>query len=117
MVVHDGQVLLCRRAIEPRSGFWTLPAGYMEIGETVGEGAAREAWEEAEARIALDGILACYSISRIAQVQIIHRARFDGPAAFAAGHREPRRPAVRLGRDPMGRHRLSHGALGAARLA
>ena len=85
VVVHEGRVLLCRRAIEPRHGFWTLPAGYMELGETVAEAAIREAWEEAEARIVLDGILACYSISRIGQVQIIHRARFDGPAHFAAG--------------------------------
>ena len=44
-------VLLCRRAIEPRRGFWTIPAGYMELGETAAEGAAREAWEEAQARI------------------------------------------------------------------
>ena len=85
VVVHDDQVLLCRRAIEPRHGFWTLPAGYMELGETVAEGAIRAAWEEAEARIMVDGILACYSVSRIGQVQIIHRARFDGPARFAAG--------------------------------
>ncbi len=85
VVAHEGQVLLCRRAIEPRRGFWTLPAGYLELMETVEEGARREAWEEAEARIALDGILGCYSISRIGQVQIIFRARFDGPPRFAPG--------------------------------
>ncbi len=85
VVVEDGQVLLCRRAIEPRRGYWTLPAGYMELLETVEEGAAREAWEEAEARISIDGVLAIYSISRIGQVQIIFRARFDGPPHFAAG--------------------------------
>lgn len=85
VVAHEGQILLCRRAIQPRHGFWTLPAGYMELGETVAEGAIREAWEEAEARILLDGILACYSVSRIGQVQIIHRARFDGPVHFRAG--------------------------------
>ena len=85
VVVHEGQVLLCRRAIEPRRGFWTLPAGYLELQETVEEGAAREAWEEAEARITLDGILAVYSISRIGQVQILFRARFAGPPRFAAG--------------------------------
>lgn len=79
VVVHGGRVLLCRRAIEPRRGFWTLPAGYMELNETVEEGARREAFEEAEARIVLEGILAVYSISRIGQVQIIYRARFaDG---------------------------------------
>lgn len=85
VVVHAGQVLLCRRAIEPRRGYWTLPAGYLELQETVEEGAQREALEEAEARIALDGILAVFSISRIGQVQVIFRARFAGAVAFAPG--------------------------------
>ena len=85
VVAHQGQVLLCRRAIEPRRGFWTLPAGYMEMQETVEEGAMREAWEEAEARISLNGILAVYSISRIGQVQVIFRAAFDGPMRFGVG--------------------------------
>jgi ADP-ribose pyrophosphatase YjhB (NUDIX family) len=87
VVIHQDQVLLCRRAIEPRRGFWTLPAGYLEMGESIEEGAQREAYEEAEARIALDGILAVYSISRIGQVQVIFRARFADAArpAFAAG--------------------------------
>ena len=85
VVVHAGQVLLCRRAIEPRRGYWTLPAGFLELQETVEEGAQREALEEAEARIALDGILAVFSISRIGQVQVIFRARFDGAAHFAPG--------------------------------
>lgn len=76
VVAHDGRVLLCRRAIEPRRGFWTLPAGFLEMGETPDEGARREALEEAEARIELDGILSVYSIPRIGQVQIIFRARF-----------------------------------------
>ncbi len=85
VVVHAGKVLLCRRAIEPRRGFWTLPAGYLELQETVAEGAQREALEEAGATIALDGILAVYSISRIGQVQVIYRARFAGPPVFTAG--------------------------------
>ncbi len=85
VVVESGRVLLCRRAIEPRRGYWTLPAGYLEMGETVEEGARREALEEAQARIALDGVLAIYSISRIGQVQVIFRGRFDGPPVFAAG--------------------------------
>jgi len=79
VVSQDGRVLLCRRAIEPRRGFWTLPAGYLELGETVEEGARREAFEEAEADIAIDGILAVYSISRIGQVQVIFRALFADP--------------------------------------
>ncbi|WP_263968487.1 NUDIX hydrolase [Roseomonas sp. SXEYE001] len=83
VTVGDG-VMLCRRAIEPRAGFWTLPAGYLEMHETVEEGARREAWEEAQARIALDGILAVYSIARLGQVQVLFRARLAEPG-FAAG--------------------------------
>jgi ADP-ribose pyrophosphatase YjhB (NUDIX family) len=87
VVDHDGRILMCRRAIEPRKGFWTLPAGYLELGETLEEGAAREALEEAEAVIAVEGILGVFSIARIGQVQVIFRARFDGagPPAFGAG--------------------------------
>ncbi len=85
IVVHEGKVLLCRRAIEPRRGYWTIPAGYLELQETVEEGAQREALEESGARLQLDGILAVFSISRIGQVQVIFRARFDGAADFAPG--------------------------------
>ncbi|MBN9560345.1 MAG: NUDIX hydrolase [Alphaproteobacteria bacterium] len=85
VVVANGALLMCRRAIDPRRGFWTLPAGYLELGETVEEGARREAWEEARARIALDGILGVFSISRIGQVQVIFRARFEGVPAYATG--------------------------------
>ncbi|MBE9603256.1 NUDIX hydrolase [Acetobacteraceae bacterium H6797] len=80
----EGRILLCRRAIEPRRGFWTIPAGYMELGETVQEGAAREAWEEARVKLAIDGMLAVWSIARIGQVQIIFRARLAEPG-FAPG--------------------------------
>ena len=73
----DG-ILMCRRAIEPRAGFWTLPAGYMEMGETPGEAAAREAREEALADIAIDGTLAIYTVRRLGQVQIMHRATLRG---------------------------------------
>ena len=69
------RLLLCRRAIEPRSGFWTIPAGFLELGETAEEGASREAWEEARARIAIEGLIAAYSVPRIAQVQLLYRAR------------------------------------------
>lgn len=87
VVSQDGAVLLCRRAIEPRRGYWTLPAGFLELGETAEEGAAREAWEEARAHIVFDGLLGVYSISRIGQIQLIFRARFADPAqpSFAAG--------------------------------
>ena len=75
VVADEGEVLLCRRAIEPRSGFWTLPAGYLELGETTAEGARREAMEEAGADIAIDGVLALFDVSRIGQFQVIFRAR------------------------------------------
>lgn len=84
VVAEQGRVLLCRRAIEPRRGFWTLPAGYLEMQETVEEGARREAWEEARARIALEGVLAVYSIARLGQVQVIFRAALAEPG-FEAG--------------------------------
>ncbi len=84
VVAAGEQVLLCRRAIQPRQGFWTLPAGYMEMHETVEEGARREAWEEARVRIALEGVLAVYSIARLGQVQVMFRARMAEPG-FAAG--------------------------------
>ncbi|HEX6142470.1 MAG TPA: NUDIX hydrolase [Geminicoccaceae bacterium] len=71
---HADRVLLCRRAIPPRRGFWTIPAGYLEIGESTEAGAAREAWEEARARIAIQGLLAVYNVVRIHQVQILYRA-------------------------------------------
>ncbi|MEO1090404.1 MAG: NUDIX hydrolase [Pseudomonadota bacterium] len=68
------RILLCRRAIEPRRGFWTIPAGYMELAETPEEGAIREAHEEAEATIDILGLLAVYSIKRIDQVQLFYAA-------------------------------------------
>lgn len=75
----EDKILICRRAIEPRRGFWTVPAGYMELNETTVEGALREAWEEACARIEIDALLAVYSIPRISQVQLIYRARLISP--------------------------------------
>jgi ADP-ribose pyrophosphatase YjhB (NUDIX family) len=71
----QGRLLLCRRAIEPRSGYWTMPSGYLEERETTEQGAAREAREEAEADIEIEALLAVYNIPRISQVQIIYKAR------------------------------------------
>ncbi len=81
---EDGRILLCRRAIEPRRGFWTIPAGFLELGETCANGAIREAWEEARARIRIESILAVYSVTHISQVQILHHARLAEPG-FAPG--------------------------------
>jgi ADP-ribose pyrophosphatase YjhB (NUDIX family) len=91
VVAHrDRRILLCKRAIEPRMGFWTLPAGFMELGESVEEGACREAREEACAELELETLLAVYSIPRIGQVQIFFRARLindpsAGPESLAVG--------------------------------
>jgi ADP-ribose pyrophosphatase YjhB (NUDIX family) len=82
--LFEERVLLCRRAINPRRGFWTLPAGYLELNEATAAGAVREAWEEAQARIVIDGVLAVYDIPRISQVQVIYRAHLEAPH-FAAG--------------------------------
>lgn len=71
--------LMVRRAIEPRVGFWTMPAGYMELGETTEHGAAREVWEEARAKVEIDCLLAVYNIPRISQVHMIYRARMISP--------------------------------------
>jgi ADP-ribose pyrophosphatase YjhB (NUDIX family) len=76
--------LLCRRAINPRRGYWTLPAGFLELNEATPEGAKREALEEARAEIVIDGLLAIYDIPRISQVQIIYRAHLETPQ-FGAG--------------------------------
>lgn len=75
VVCLGDRVLLCRRAIAPRLGYWTLPAGYLELNEAPDEGAKREAWEEACAKIEIDGLLAIYNIPRLSQVQLIYRAR------------------------------------------
>lgn len=83
VAVWEDRVLLCRRAIEPSRGLWTLPAGYMELHETTAEGAAREAWEEARARIEVDCLLAVYELPRISQVQMIYRARLLDPEVSA----------------------------------
>lgn len=79
-----GRILLCRRAIEPRSGFWTIPAGYMEEQETPAQGAVREAWEEATTKIEINRLLAVYAVPRISQVQLIFRASLAN-GEFAPG--------------------------------
>jgi ADP-ribose pyrophosphatase YjhB (NUDIX family) len=71
----QGKILLCRRAIEPRRGFWTVPAGFMENGEAVQDAAAREAQEEALADVEIGSLLALINVIRAHQVHIIFRAR------------------------------------------
>ena len=77
--VWGTQVLLCRRAIEPRKGFWTLPAGFMENLETTQEGAARETWEEAHAKVDIGELYCVFNIPQISQVYMMYRGEIvDG---------------------------------------
>lgn len=71
----EDKVLLCRRAIEPRYGLWTLPAGFMENGETTSEGALRETWEEAGARVELGPLYTLFNLPHVNQVYFMFRAR------------------------------------------
>jgi len=72
---HDGRILLCRRAIEPRYGYWTLPAGFMENSETAAQGAARETLEEAGAHVELGAPFSMISVPRVNQVHLFYLAR------------------------------------------
>jgi len=72
--VWNDKVLLCRRNIEPRHGLWTLPAGFMEQGETTEQGAIRETEEEAGARVDLLGLYTVLNVPRVAQVHLFYRA-------------------------------------------
>lgn len=72
--VWENKILLCKRAIEPRKGFWTLPAGFMELGETTDEAAIRETSEEANADVDIKGLFTMYSIPYISQVHLFFRA-------------------------------------------
>jgi ADP-ribose pyrophosphatase YjhB (NUDIX family) len=82
--VWQDRVLLCKRAIEPRLGYWTLPAGFMELGETLAEAACREAREEANVEVELDQLYAMFSLPHISQVYAFFRARMV-EERFSAG--------------------------------
>ncbi len=71
----EDRILLCRRAIEPRHGFWTLPSGFMENRETTAEAAARETLEEACARVEVSDLFALIDVPHISQVHLVYRAR------------------------------------------
>ena len=98
-------MLLCRRNIEPRKGLWTLPAGFMELGETTDEGALRETIEEAGARVELQGLFTLINVVRVGQVHLFYRARLldtdfaPGPETIEAG-------LFARSRDAVGRARL-----------
>ncbi len=77
--VWGDQVLLCRRAIEPRYGFWTLPVGLMEMGETTAEAAARETLEEAGARVEIQNLFTLLNVPHVHQVHLFYLARLIDP--------------------------------------
>jgi ADP-ribose pyrophosphatase YjhB (NUDIX family) len=79
----EGRILLCRRAIEPRRGYWTIPAGFLEMHESAAEGAARETREEAGAEIEVRDLLALYEVTGIGQLYLIFRARLCRPTIEA----------------------------------
>jgi len=74
---YEDRVLLCNRAIEPRKGYWTLPAGFMENGESTAEGAARETWEEAMARVSNSTLYRVFDVPHINQVYMFYRCDLD----------------------------------------
>jgi ADP-ribose pyrophosphatase YjhB (NUDIX family) len=84
LTIWEDQVLLCKRSINPRSGFWALPAGFLENGETAQAGAARETWEEACARVTIDELYTVFSLPHISQIYLFYKAQLiDG--SFSAG--------------------------------
>ena len=84
IVEHSDKILLCRRGIQPQRGLWTVPAGFLELGESTAEGAARETMEEAGAAIVVDAPFTHFDVSGIGQVYILFRARLAPPFTFAA---------------------------------
>ena len=82
--MYGDQVLLCRRAIEPRHGYWTLPAGFMELGESTTHGAARETLEEAGAVVSIGPLYSLLNVPHAEQVHLFYLATMQSPE-FSAG--------------------------------
>jgi ADP-ribose pyrophosphatase YjhB (NUDIX family) len=91
----EDRILLCRRAIEPRRGYWTVPAGFMENGESLEQAAARECQEEANATVEIGSLLAVVSVTHANQVHMMFRAKLLKPE-YSAG---PESEAVDLYRE------------------
>ncbi len=103
--VWDDKVLLCRRAIEPRYGYWTLPAGFMEMGETTAEAASRETLEEAGARVEMQSLFSLLNVPHVHQVHLFYMARLLD-LDIAAGEESLEVKLFEEQRDSMGRDRL-----------
>lgn len=76
---EDGRILMCRRNIEPRLGKWTFPAGFLELHETSGAGAAREGLEESQATVEILDLMAVINVPHVSQIYVVHRARLLKP--------------------------------------
>lgn len=81
---HEGAILLCKRSIEPRYGYWTLPAGFMELGESLADAASRETWEEALARVELGPLFVLVDVIHAGQIHAFFEATLPEPR-FGAG--------------------------------
>ena len=103
----EGKVLLCRRAIEPRYGYWTLPAGFMENGETTAQAALRETLEEAGAQVELGAPFSMISVPYVNQVHLFYRARCAS-SDFKPGEETLEVALWEEERDPVEGHRLPH---------
>ncbi len=82
--VYQNKVLMCKRAIEPRKGYWTLPGGFMELGETIEEGAARETREEACAQVTIESLYMLFNVVHVGQLSAFFLAKLESPD-FAPG--------------------------------
>ena len=83
--IWQDRILLCKRAIEPRKGYWTIPAGFLENGESIEQGAARETLEEACAKVSDLQLYQIYNMPHIGQVYVLFRAQLPSPEAFGVG--------------------------------
>lgn len=83
---HEDKILLCSRGIRPRKGLWTIPAGFLEIGESTAEGAIRETLEEANANVSTISLFSMIDVPVIGQTYIIFRAKLLEPYTFSPGH-------------------------------
>ena len=83
--VWEDKILLCKRAIEPRYGTWTIPAGFMENGETIEQGAARETREEALAEVTDLELYQIFNVTRVNQIYMLFRARLIDPKGYGVG--------------------------------
>ena len=82
--VYDNKILLCRRAIEPRKGLWTLPGGFLELGETIEQGAVRETFEEAGADVRVTQLYTLFNVLHVGQLSLFFLAEMDSPV-FSVG--------------------------------